>query len=273
MLEAGGNTYRWLAYAIGEFDARQKTTEEISAFLKQLLENNSLTAKEAALSISDPESIFIKKLTLPQMPKDELLNAVKWQLKGQIPFAPDEGISDLQIIREYTDSEAAKKVELFCIFAKKNIINKYVSAAMACGLSPVKVSSSVFNYPGTLNLLSTNPEISAILDIGQAHSQVSIYQKNQLIFFRSLNFSSEKLTVTLIGALVTDSGKVEINMHQATELLQKFGILFDDHQVFEGGIKANQIIGLIRPLLETVTKELSRSFEYFQSAKHKHFLQ
>jgi len=264
-LEARGNTYRLLAYALSELNTSQKTAEEVSLSLKQLLRSSSITPGEVALSISDPDWIFITKLTLPQMPKDELLNAVKWQLKGQFAFSPDDSVSDLQVIREYADSEAAKKVELFCVFAKKDIINKYVSVAAACGLSPTKVSSSVFNYCGILNLLSSNPEISAILDIGYTHSQVAIYQKDKLSFARSLNFSTEKLTASLVDALVTDGGKLEISMQKARELLGEFGIPLDEGQVLEGNIQAVHIISLIRPLLETVAKELNRSFEYFKS--------
>jgi len=264
-VEARGDKYRLLAYALGELKASQKTVQDISLFLKQLLEVNSITEKEVVLSISDPDWIFIKKLTLPQMSKDELFNAVKWQLKGQFPFSVEESVFDLQVIREYTDSEAAKKVELFCVFAKKEIISKYVSVVVACGLSPIKASNSVFNYCGILNLLSVNPEISAILDIGHTHSQVSIYQKNKLTFVRSLNFSTEKLTASLVGALAIGNGKLQIDTQKAAELLGQFGIPLDEGQVLEGGIKANQIISLIRPLLETVVKELSRSFEYFKS--------
>ena len=264
-LEANGDNYRLLAYALAELAASQKTVEEVSALLKQLLESNSITSKEVFLSISDPDWIFIKKLILPQMPKDELLNAVKWQLKGQLSFTVDESVSDLEVIREYVDNESAKKVELFCVFAKKEIINKYVAVAVAAGLAPIKVSSSVFNYCGILNRLSTNPEISAILDIGHTHSQVSIYQKNKLNFARNLNFSTAKLIASLVGALVTDQGRFEINIQKSEEFLGKFGIPLDESQILEGGIKANQIISLIRPLLETVVKELNRSFDYFKS--------
>ncbi|MDD5097402.1 MAG: pilus assembly protein PilM [Candidatus Omnitrophica bacterium] len=264
-VETSGAAYRLVAYALSELDASQKTSEDISEFLKKLLAENLITAKEVSLSISDPDWIFIKKLTLPVMPKEELLNAVKWQLKGQLPFSADDSVSDLQVIREYADSEAAKKVELFCVFAKKDIINKYISVVNACGLTPIKISSSVFNYCGILNLLPTNPEISAILDIGHTHSQVSIYQKNKLTFVRDLNFSTSKLTASLVGALLTDNGILEINTLKADALLQKFGIPLDESQILEGGIKASQVISLIRPLLETVAKELSRSFDYFKS--------
>lgn len=264
-LEAGSDKPGLLAYALSPLDASQKTVQEISLLLKPLLEANAITEKEVSLSISEADWIFIKKISLPQMPKDELLNAVKWQLKGQFPFSPEESVSDLQIIREYVDSEAAKKVELLCIFAKKEIINKYVSVAVACGLSVISVSSSEFNYCGILKLILANPEVSAILDIGYTHSQVSIYQKNKLTFARNLNFSVGKLTTLLTGVIVTEHGKLSLNMQKAKEVLAEFGVPLGDGQVLSGDIKASQIISLIRPLLETLAKELNRSFEYFKS--------
>lgn len=264
-LQAGGDTYRLLVYVLKEFDTSSSTSGGLSVFLKQILENNTVFGKEACLSISDPEGIFIKKLSLPHMPKDELLKAVKWQLKGELPFALEESVSDLQIIREYADSEGAKKIELFCVFAKKDVINKYVSAVIGCGLLPQKISSSVFNYCGILDSLSAGPQVSAIFDIGHTHSYISIYQKNKLSFVRSLNFSTSKLSASLVGTLVTDNGKIEVGPEKAEQLIRQQGIPLEETVKLEDGIKTGQLIPLMRPLLETVAKELERSFDYFNS--------
>ena len=264
-LQVGGDTYKLLAYALKEFDASSSSSENLSAFLKQIIESNPLLAKETYLSISDPEGIFIKKLSLPHMPKDELLNAVKWQLKSELPFSSEESVSDLQVIREYADSEGAKKIEIFCVFAKKEIVNKYVSAVMGCGLTPQRVSSSVFNYCGILDSLSSSPEVSAIFDVGHTHSYVSVYQKNKLSFVRSLNFSTAKLSASLCGTLVTDNGQVEIGFDKAEELTRQQGIPLDETIKLDDGIKTGQLIPLMRPLIETVVKELDRSFDYSNS--------
>ena len=264
-LQVKGDTYRLLAYALKEFDTSSSTSEELSAFLKQILEENAVFVNEAYLSFSDPEGIFIKKLSLPHMPKEELLNAVKWQLKGELPFSAEESVLDLQVIREYADNEGARKIEIFCVFAKKNIVNKYVTAVIGCGLVPQKVSSSVFNYCGILDALSASPEVSAIFDIGHSHSYVSIYQKNKLSFVRSLNFSTSKLSASLCATLVTDNGKVEVGFDKAEELMRQQGIPLDETVKLDDGIKTGQLIPLMRPLLETVAKELERSFDYFNS--------
>ncbi|MDD5560672.1 MAG: pilus assembly protein PilM [Candidatus Omnitrophica bacterium] len=264
-LQGGDGAYKLLAYALKEFDTASSTPETLAGFLRQILENNPLFGKEAYLSISDPEGIFIKKLSLPHMPKDELLNAVKWQLKGELPFSLEESVSDLQVIREYTDSEGARKIEIFCVFARKSIINKYVSASIGCGLMPQRVSGSVFNYCGILDSLSAGPQTSAIFDIGHTHSYISIYQRNKLSFVRNLNFSASKLSASLCGALVTDRGKVEIGFERAEQLMRQEGIPLDETVKLDDGIRTGQLIPLMRPLLETVVKELERSFDYFNS--------
>jgi type IV pilus assembly protein PilM len=264
-LETRPNSQRLLAYVLSEFDATQKTAESISHFLIQLLKNNSISGKSVSLSISDPSGVFIKKLSLPQMPKDELLNAVKWQLKEVLPFNLDDSISDFQVIREHTDRDGAKKVELLCVFAKKEIVNKYIKAVVACGFSVNWVSTSVFNYCGILNSLKAGIQISTILDISATHSYIAIYQNNKLNSVRSLNLSTEKLREALVGVLVTDKGRLEITLSKAKDLLSQYGIPLDDSVVLESGIKSSHIISLIRPLLETLVKELQRSFEYFKS--------
>ncbi len=263
-LEVRQDKHVLLAYVLKEFDANSKTAEEISAFLKEIFESNPISVSEVYLSISESDWIFIKKISLPHMSKDELFNAVKWQLKTEVPFGLDESILDLQVIREYTDSEGAKKIELFCVFAKKNVINKYISAVIACGLSPQKISSSVFNYCGILNSLPHNPEVSAVFDIGHTHSHVAIYQKNKLSFIRNLDFSTSKFAASLVGPLLTDKGKVEINLEKAESLMKQQGIPLDESIKVDSDIKAGQIIPLMRPLLETVVRELGRSFDYFK---------
>lgn len=264
-LQIGGGAQALLAYSLKEFDVASSTSGEISLFLKQVLQSNSEFVKETYLSISDPEGIFIKKLSLPSMPKDELLNAVKWQLKPELPFSAEESVSDLEVIREYPDSEGAKRFEVFCVFAKKDIVNKYVSAVINCGLALQRISSSVFNYCGILDSLSSVPEVSAIFDIGHTHSYISIYQKNRLSFVRSLNFSISKFSASLCGTLLTNEGKIEISMDEAENLTRRYGIPLDETVKLDSGVKTGQLIPLMRPLLETVTKELERSFGYFNS--------
>lgn len=264
-LENRGSRFVLLTYVLKEINSDNKSGAELGAELKRILKSNSINTKEAFLSISDPEQIFIKKLSLPQMPKGELFNAIKWQLKGEFTFSPDESILDLEIVSEYSDSEGAKKINLFCIFAKRELIDKYLSIVASAGLVPLRISSSVFNYYGILNSLTPSAKVCAILDIGHTHSQILIYQNNKLNFVRSLNFSTSKLSASLVQTLVTDKGKVEITAERASQISRQYGVLADEAVEIGDDIKASQIIPLMRPLLEILVKELERSFDFFKS--------
>ncbi len=263
-LEKKQNTYHLLAYGLLEFGATQKNSADISHFLRQLLENNSIKDKEVLFSISDPDAIFIKKLDLPQSPPDKMLAQARRLLKDELGFALDESISDFQILNEFTDNQAVKSVKLLCVFAKKDAVDKYLQAVIACGLKAVRVSTGVFNYCGTLNSFSAGPVLSAILDIAGTHSCIAIYQDGKLYSVKVLEFSTEKLRAALVGVLPTNKGMAEITIQKAKELLQEYGIPFDEPENPANQIKPGQIAELIRPLAENLILQLQEFFAAFR---------
>lgn len=265
-LETEGNKFSLLGYAVAEVDCVQKKPEELGKLLKKMLQDNAITAKGACLSIANPEKIFIKKLTLPQMSKSELIDAIRLQLKIEFTaFDPDHDVFDYQLIREYEDDEGAKKIELLSIFAKRDLVDKYLNAAIAAGLEPARISNSVFNYSAVLDLLPADSKIGAILDIGYIHSTILVYQDKKLNFVRFLSFSTSMLSALLVRSFVAGQGKVDISPVQASQIMRQNGIVLDESVKLEGDLSAAQVIELIRPLLETLVKELARSFDFLKS--------
>jgi type IV pilus assembly protein PilM len=257
--------YTLLGYGLMEFGATQKNEQDVSRFLKQLLENNSIRAREVVFSVSDPEGVFIRKLDLAKMPQDELLETVKQQLKEELLIDPEKNGWDFQVIREYIDPEGRKRIKLLCVFVKKDIINKYIQAVTACGLIPRWISTSVFNHGGTLATFSDPAQVCAILDIAGTHSDLAIYQNNKLSYVSDLEFSTEKLRAALVGILATQNERVEINMQQAKELLSQYGIPPDPTMILERGIGGQEIILLVRPLLERLIAQLREAFVKFEA--------
>jgi type IV pilus assembly protein PilM len=257
--------YTLLGHGLVEFGATQKNEQDVSHFLKQLLENNSIRAKEVAFSVSDPEGVFIRKLDLAQMPRAELLKAIKRQLEEELSIDPEENVWDFQVISEYTDSESRERIKLLCVFVKKDIINKYIQAVAACGLMPRRISTSAFNHEGTLATFLDPAQVSAILDIAGTHSDLAIYQNNKLNSVGDLEFSTEKLRAALVGILATRNERIEVNMQQAKELLSQHGIPPDPTMILERQIKGEDIILPIRPILERLVAQLRESFLRFKA--------
>ncbi len=265
LLQVRNETYHLLKYGLLEFGATQKNEQDVSRFLRQWLGNNAVKTKRVFFSVSDPEGVFIKTLDLAKIPAgEEPLYVVKEHLKEELAINLDEHAWDFQVIREYTQPQGGKRIELICVFVKKNIINKYVQAVKACGLLPERISTSAFNHGGTLAAIANHPAVSAVLDIAGTHSYLAIYQDNKLVFVRNLEFSTEKLRAALVGMIATKNGRIEVNVRQAKELLIRHGIPADLQMDLEFGIKGEDLLLLIRPLLEKLTAELRKASEDFK---------
>ena len=262
MISAGGKTtllkYDLMNIASGEEEAGLSVN-----FIKAFLKKNSISSKEAVLNVWDTQKVFIKAMVLAAVPKDEMLEALKWQIKAELPFDLTGAVFDLQAVKEYSDQEGLKKDGIICIAAEKDFIAKYLAIAAECGLKAVRISSNPFNYADILKLIPDKSLVAAVLDIGYAQAALSIYKENKLAFVRSLAVSSNRLIQSLGGTLASDKGKIELTPEKAQGLIERFGIPMDENAFLEGNISAMHIISLIRPHLEGLATEIKRSFYYF----------
>ena len=262
-LECQGANFQVLNYGLKKLSLAPHPQEEIPDFIKAFSKDNSIAARDVYLTISDPESIIIKHLILPALPKEEILEAAKWQVKEEIPFALEQGLFDWQMVEEYTDADGAKKNQIAIIAAKREVIWQYLSIIGACNLNPVLISSSPFNYANILKNLEDKFPFEAVLDISHNDAFLSIFHNYKLTFIRRLSFSGDKLTRALAEILAPDQGEAELPLEKAEEIRNAFGIPGDSGAVLNAAIPAIQVISLMRPLLEVLTREIKASFDYF----------
>ncbi|MFH1360211.1 MAG: pilus assembly protein PilM [Candidatus Omnitrophota bacterium] len=234
-------------------------------FIRDFIQKNSIADHDVVLSISDANSVIVKYLTLPVVPRSEILEAAKWQLKDEIPFDLESALVDWQIVKEETDQEGAKKNGIIFIIVKKEIVDRYLSLATQCRLKCFAVTSGSFHYAQLLKDLSRKPGISAILDIDDQDSTLNIYVNHQLSFVRKLPFSWEKLMRSLTQTLVTAEGKVGLSLEEAQEIIRDCGIVQNETQPIKNNIQSTHIISLMRPLLENLLREIKLSVGYFTS--------
>lgn len=255
---------RLVDYNLKGFASLEKDEAAIVEFVRNFMNTNSISEREVYLSISEAGKIIIKDVSLPVLPKEEILEAAKWQIKEDIPFSLEEAIFDYQIIKEFTDAEGAKKNRLILVLAEAKTISKYVSILEKCNLIPIRITCTPFNYANILrHQKKEEVPIQAVLDIGYSDTFLYIYNNKKPQFARNLPFSSEKLTRSLTGALLSDKGKIELSYEEAQQLKEVFGIPQDPSQMLKENLQAMQVISLMRPTLELLTRELKRSIDYF----------
>ncbi len=246
--------------------SKEEAKEETVEFINSFISSNSISEKEVYLTISNADSIAIKPLMLPVVPKQEILGAAKWQLKEEVAFDLENALIDWQVVKEYIDEDGAKKNQITFILVEKEILDRYLSIVRSCNLQPIKISVAGFNYANIIKGQEREvSQIKAVLDIGFQESRLFVYNEGKLQFVRVLPFSSDRLTRSLTGVLISDKGKLQLSYEQAEEIKLNFGIPQDEAAMLKDDIRAIQIISLMRPLLEGLVRELKRSFDYFTS--------
>lgn len=264
-LEPSATGFALLAYDVRDISLPQAFGKEASEFIRSFMARYFLSGNEATLTISDPEAVFIKHLSLPHMVRAEMQEAIKLQMKLELPFTPEESIFDYQVVREYTDAEQVRKVNVVSIFSKRSMIEKFISLAKENNLLVVKISSAPFDYAAILHQFKSNQSVTAILDAGTRHTFLALYKNARLIFIRQLGFSFLKLKLSLCGTVTADECKIEISPEKADTILKTMGIPHNSSAVGEGLVSPQCVISLMQPTLENLVKELKRSFDYAAS--------
>lgn len=265
-VESLDNGLKLLAYDMQKNSAAEKENKTaVVDFIKAFLEKNSIAEKDVMVSISDADPVVIKFLALPFIPEKEIPGAARWKLKDDVPFDLDQSAIAWQVVGDYVDSEGVKSRGMIFVVMLKEAIDRYLSVIDQCHLEPLGITSSSFNYPSLLRYAPQKFRVTAVLDVDYKGSTLSIYSGNKLNFVRRLPISWEKLTQSLTEVLVSGDGKIGLSHDEAQAIGSIFGIPEDENQTVKDKVQATHIISLLRPLLETLVRDLKFSFQYFAS--------
>ncbi|OGX32809.1 MAG: hypothetical protein A2787_07485 [Omnitrophica WOR_2 bacterium RIFCSPHIGHO2_01_FULL_48_9] len=257
--EVTAKGFRILACA----SSKKVSPSDILQFLHDFRRKNSVRNKEVILSISRADSVSMKYLILPDLPTEELIGAAKWQLKEEVPFDVESAYFEWQAVKEFTDEEGVKKKGIIFIIVKKETVDEYLFLLGKCNLRPISITNSSLNY---VHLAADAPPVFAVLDVQENDATLNIYTNRQLSLVRTLPISWRKIIQSLTEILVSDKGKVEISSDEAEGIVTMFGVPDSEDQVIKDNIRGGQVIALLRPVLEALTRELNFSFKYFISS-------
>jgi len=239
----------------------------LTEFIRSFITANSITEKNIIISLQDPDALVVKRINLPSVPEKEMAEAIKWEIKDEVPFNLNEAQIDWQAVGEYTDKEGAKREDLIVVCARKDLIARYIQIAKRIGLNVVDIKSPSVNFSYILEKNEASKKgVTSILDVGAAGSTFSIYKDGRLNFLRNLPFSSEQFTASISGAIISSDGRLELTREKSEQIREEFGIPEDPNQILNDGIKASQVISLIRPALERLTSEISKSITYYTAS-------
>ena len=234
---------RWVREAMEEFDAH-----------------------EVHIAVSGPE-VAVRRVQVPPMSQRELPEAVRWQIKDELPFPTEDAIVDFRLIGEVWEGDL-KKLDLLVGAASKAFVQDLVAMVERPGLRVASVSPVPLAvwHSAEIQLAQNAQEGSVVLiEIGAGTTQVAIVKEGNLCMVRELLIGSENITAALVGETVSDEGIVSIDRSQAESLKRRYGVLGEDAGgVTEEGVPLGHMASLMRPVLESLLTDVSRFIDFYR---------
>ena len=236
----------------------------MASALKVVLSGFSLRAATIICTFHDPQ-VFVRKITTPLMPLEELGPAVQLALKNAFPFSLDEAVLDFRLVNKFSHQGKERYNVLVAVSPSKTIerIRDLFLAAHIKVASCIPAAIALENLIGKSRLKTD--ETLAVIVLQSTLTELAIYRNSHLEFSRKLSVTAEDVTQSMTGTFFSDTGKTELTLGEAQEIVKEYGIPKPDEPIFiNAKITSPQILMLMAPKIEGLATEINRSFDYYR---------
>ncbi len=238
------NRAKLITYGMADISmdlVRSKTPETakiVSSTLQKIIKKSRVSTKKCAAALPT-FSVFNSVINLPEMNKNDLSSAVKWEAKKFIPFPIEEMILDWKII-DAPKKEEKKKIspqkknnnqqdnDLSDIIKSKSKFNKVLLTAAPKNLVSIYLdifkkanlelfSLEVESFAMARSLIENN-SLAMIVDIGSVTTDVSVVENGLPILNRSVEIGGNMMTQNIAKSL-------NVNFDRAEQFKQDFGLI------------------------------------------------
>jgi len=204
------------------------------------------------------------------MPKSELREAVRWEMKNHLPFPTESAQIDFIILGESADKDP-KKLDLIAAVCPKQLIDRTLAIAEAAGLNPVHLTVGPFALWNLMLSLETfeKDKVIGLIDLGAEKKGIYLFQDGILQFGREVTPGGMDLTRAIMEGMDSDE-EHQLLYDRAEKIKHEMGIPSKVFYEKNGDPSSNRskIPYLVRPVLERLMAEIGRSFDYYRNQFH-----
>jgi type IV pilus assembly protein PilM len=243
--------------------------EDVNAFseiLKALIKEIGLKSKKVNLVVSG-SGVQIKRISIPSLPKAELKEALRWEIKDQLPFPVETAQIDFHILNEYVEDNV-KKLALITVACPKPLIDRTLSIAKGAGLEPMHLDVGPFAIWNTLFVWDQlkKEEIVGLINMGAEKTGIYIFKDKILQFSREVTPGGVDITRAMMEG-ISSEGESALLFERAEGIKKEMGISSESYQEMKSdkSSPSSKISFLVRPVLEKMLAEIGRSLEYYKN--------
>jgi type IV pilus assembly protein PilM len=207
------------------------------------------------------EGVFFKRIALPSMPMKELQEAVRWEMKGSLPYPIESARIEFRVLREFVQ-EGVNKSDIMAAVCPKDLIDRTISVVQQAGLKPTRLTvvpqalSTVLRFSDQIGDGGT----IAVADLGARKTGIYFFKGGTLQFSREATPAGTDITQAILEGLGFDGDQ---GFERAEEIKREWGIVTETKTP-----ERAKISFLMRPVLERLASEIKRSLDYFQNQFH-----
>ena len=250
-------------------DGEITDVEALANHVSSLFRQANITERRVILGISN-QKVIVRLLTMPYMEKDDLKNAIQFQAQENIPIPIEDTILDYQVIKDFTNEDKERTLQIVLVAAQKEMVQHHISALEKAKLRPYIVDVASFALSRSLlgkeaivpddKELEKNAAAIGFLDIGESVTNISIVQNRLPLFCRVMPMGEGTFVKAISDALA-------ISLEEALKLKAEIGFSKQGEEL-TAELKKSELEtgGKVRQILTDevfkFTNEVRRSFEY-----------
>jgi type IV pilus assembly protein PilM len=241
--------------------------EAVADALRHMLRAAGISVTGAVTAVSGP-TVVVRHIKLPRMTEAALRKSVRYEAAKYITANVEDSAIAFEILapapKGHPGSESEEQMSVMLVAAPKEMVESRTEAVEMAGLEAVAVDTEAFALQRALvdcNIHHYNDgQMRALVEIGAAHTEVSILNGTSFALTRSIPIAGDSFTGVLKNQLHCDTAEAErIKAEADMALLLTQGTPgADDPEALEAP-------RLLQPMLDELLREIRRSIHYYQS--------
>lgn len=228
----------------GEIENEAGLIQTLKSWLDQ--EGKKLLSYFAVVSLPEEKS-FLRLIQLPKVKRDEVVNAVRWEIEANIPLPPEALVYDYEVIEPLEDH--LDHLDVVITAFPKGIVESYLRVLKAIGfkVSYLELESQAIVRSAVFELRQKGAQI--LVDIGRSRTSFIIVAGGAIIFTATVKLGGQDLEKNIAKSL-------SVSMSQAFNLKEEVGL----NKITEGG----KVYSALLPTVLLLAEELKKIVVYYQ---------
>ena len=244
----------------------RESLDFIAEIIKALFREVGLKPGKVKLTVSGA-GVHIRQMTLPTMPKAELPEAVRWEIKESLAFPAETARIEFHILDEFIEDNVPK-LALIVAACPHPLIDRTLSLAAKAGLKPVHLDVAPFAlWNVLLGWGGFQSEEGVVLaDIGEDKTGLHFFQGGILQFSREITPAGGDITRAIMEG-IGSAEEPNLLYERAERIKKEVGIPAEGTSEGTAGesISTSKISFWVRPVMEKMAAEVRRSLDYYRN--------